>query len=222
MRSLLSRESGVPMNREAARRSACATFVLLIVPLAGCTLGASKQAAVPPTPKPAAVQPPAPEPPLSIPQTAVTLPDLQPVNPDAIPKVIAQEESPPPEKTEAPPPAARPARRAAAPPPNKPEPEPEAETPAPAPAVPERAPFQPILNSDEQKRIQSTIEGRKKEIADRLNHAKGHLSEHDLSVVNLINSFLEQCAQAEQRRDYSQADALSVRALVLAQELPGE
>src|ERR1017187_9235574 len=109
MRSLLhdqragsGREGCGPMSRDAARRSVCATL-LLIVPLVGCTLGASKQAAVPPPPKPAAVQPPAPDPPLSIPQTAVTLPSPQLVNPDAIPKVQTAQESSAPAKTEAPP-----------------------------------------------------------------------------------------------------------------------
>jgi hypothetical protein len=192
---------------------------LLIVPLAGCTLGLSKRTAVPPPPAPAAVQPPATEQPLSIPQTAVTLPSLQPVNPDAIPKVQVAQQSPAPAKTEAPP-APRVSRRSAAGPP-KPEPEPEAETP-PAPAQPEQAPIQPILSGDEQKKIRNAVEGRKREIADKLSRAKGHLSEHDQSLVDQIKSFVALCEDAEQRSDYSRADALSVRALVLAGELQVE
>ena len=207
------------MSRDAARRSACATFLLLIVPLVGCTLGASKQAAVPPPPKPAAVQPPAPDPPLSIPQTAVTLPSPQLVNPDAIPEVQTAEEAPAPEKTEAPPAPRAPRRTAAGPP--KPEPEPETEAP-PTPAVQEQAPIQPILSGDEQKRIKGAIEARRGEIAEKLNRAKRRLSSHDQPLVDRINSFLAQCDQAEQRGDYSQADALSERALILARELQGE
>ena len=139
------------------------------------------------------------------------------VNPDAIPKVQVAQETPVPEKTE-PPPAPRVARRSAAGPPKQPEPEPEVEAP-PTPAVQEQAPIQPILSGDEQKKIQGIIDGRKREINDKLSRAKGHLSDHDQSQVDRIQSFLAQCAQAEQRGDYSQADALSLRAFVLAQGL---
>jgi hypothetical protein len=195
-------------------------LILAMVPLAGCTLGASKQAAVPPPPKPAAVQPPAPDPPLSIPQTAVTLPSPQPVNPDAIP-VVQAAQAPAPPKTDTPP-APKVARRTAAGPP-KPDPEPEADSP-PTVAAPEQAPIQPILNGDEQKRIQAAMEARKREIAEKLARAKEarRLSSHDQSLVERIQSFLAQCAQAEGRGDYSQADTLSERALVLARELQRE
>jgi len=194
-------------------------FILLIVPLAGCTLGASKQAATPPPPKPAAVQPPAPDPPLSIPQTAVTLPSPQPVNPDAIP-VVQVAQTPAPEKAEAPP-APRVAHRPPAGPPKQ-EQEAETEAPPPAPAVQELAPIQPILKGDEQRKIQDTIESRRHEISEKLSRAKGRLSTHDQSLVERIKSFLVQCEEAEKRGDYSQADVLSERALILAGELQGE
>jgi hypothetical protein len=187
-----------------------------MVTLVGCTLGTGKPAALPPPPAPAAVLPPAPEPPLSIAQTAVTLPSPQPINPDAFPKVQVAQQSPPPAKPETLP-APRPARHSAANPP-KPEPEPEVETP-PTPAQPEQAPIQPILKGAEQKRIQEAIDARRKTIAEKLGRAKGHFSDHDQSLVDRIQSFLAQCGQAEQRGDYSQADALSERALVLAGEL---
>ena len=191
--------------------------LLLILPLAGCTLGASKQAAAPPPPKPAAVQPPAPDQPLSIPQTAVTLPSPQPVNPDAIPSApVAQAPAPP--KTEAPP-APRVSRRTPAGPPKADDPETDA---PPTPAVQQQVTIQPILSPEDQKRIQTAIDTRKREIADKLSHARGHLSKHDQSLVERIESFLAQCAQAERRGDFSQADALSNRALILAQELQGE
>ena len=204
------------MSRDAARRCACATLLGLMVALAGCTLGLGKRRAVAPPPAPAAVQPPAPDLPLSIPQTAVTLPNPQPVNTDAIPTLQAAQQSPAPGKTEAPP-APRALRRSAAVPP-KPDPEPEAETP-PAPAPPEQPAIRPILSGDEQKRIRNVIDARKKEIAEKMSHVKGRLSESNQSLVDRINSFLEQCDEAERRSDYSQADELSVHALVLAGEL---
>jgi len=197
-----------------------AALILLIVPLVGCTLGASKRAAVPPPPSPAAVQPPAPEAaPLSIPQTAVTLPGYQEVNPDAIPQVATAQASAP-EKPEPPPAATHTKPRVAAGPP-KPEPEDEPETPA-APAVPEKAPIQPILTGEEQKKIQDAIDGRKREIDEKLNRAKGHPSSHDQPLVERIHSFLTQCAEAEKRGDFAQANALSERALILARELQSE
>jgi hypothetical protein len=179
----------------------CAAFVLLIVPLAGCTLGAPKQAAVPPAPKPAVVQAAAPDPPLSIPQTAVTLPDLQKVSPDAIP--TAQAAAPPvPEKTEAPAPphASRHAAAGPSSPPKAADSEPEAEAP-PVQAVQEQAPIQPIMKDDEQKKIKNDIDAQNQ------------------SLVDHILSFLAQCEVAAARGDYSQADSLSERALVLAREI---
>jgi hypothetical protein len=206
-----------------SRSFAClrAALIPLIVPLVGCTLGAGNKAAVPPPPSPAAVQPPAPDQPLSIPQTAVTLPGYQEVNPDAIPQATPPQAAAS-EKPEAPPtaPATRTKPRIAAGPP-KPEPEDEPETPA-APAVPEQAPIQPILTGEEQKKIQDAIDVRKREIDEKLNRAKGHSSSHDQPLVERIKSFLAQCAEAEKRGDFAQADALSERALILARELESE
>ena len=159
----------------------CGAFIVPIVLLADCALRPTKTAAAPPPPTPAAVQPAAPEQPLSIPQTAVTLPGYQEVNPDAIPQVTPP--APPPEKAEAPP-APRTARRSAASPP-KPEPEPEAEAP-PAPVVTEQAPIQPILNGEEQKRMKEIIEGRKRQTDELL---KGHSSSHDQPLVDRIEFF---------------------------------
>ncbi len=146
-------------------------LVLLIVPLAGCTLGTAKQTATAPPPKPAAVQPPAPEPQLSVPQTAVNLPSPQPVNPDAIPAVQTTQ-PPAPGKTEAPT-ATRASHRTTGSPKSDPDPEPE--TPPPAPVVQQQAPIQPILKGDEQKRIQDLIESRKRQIEETLNRAKRRL-----------------------------------------------
>ena len=195
-------------------------LILPMVLLAGCLLRGNKEASLPPPPKPVAVQPSAPVQPLSIPQTAVQLPSPQPVNPDAIPPVQAAQ-APAPEKTEAPPVPRTPRRTTVAGPP-KPGPEAEPDTPA-APVAQEQAPpIQPILTGEEQKRIQGAIEERKREIANKLGHGKGHLSRHDQSLADRIESFLAQCVQAEQRGDYAQADTLSERAVILARELQVE
>jgi hypothetical protein len=204
----------LPLDESRSSAFLRGAFMVPIVLLASCTLRPTKQAAAPPPPTPAAIQPAAPEQPLSIPQTAVTLPGYQEVNPDAIPKVTAP--APAPEKAEAPP-APRIARRSAAVPP-KPDPEPEPEA-TPPPAVPDQAAIQPILNGDEQKKLQESIDGRRRQIDERL---KGHASSRDPALVERIKSFLRQCSEAEQRGDYAQADALSERALILAKELPGE
>jgi len=200
--------------------SLCGLIFLLLVPLAACDMLAKKQVAVLPPPKPAAAQPPAPEAPLSIPQTGVTLPSPQPVNPDAIPKIqVAQEAPAAVEKPETPAPP-KPVRKPA-PTQSKQEAETEAETPAPPPAAaPEQPPpIQPILSADDQKRIREAIENRKREITAKLGRAKGPLSAHNKSLIERIRSMLTLCDEAEKRGDYSQADALSERAAALVQEL---
>ena len=88
--------------------------------------------------------------------------------------------------------------------------------------MPEQAPIQPILTGEEQKKIQDAIDVRKREIDEKLNRAKGHPSSHDQPLVERIKSFLAQCAEAEKRGDFAQADALSERALILARELESE
>jgi len=193
-------------------------LIALLVTLMGCTLRAGKQAVVPPPPSPAVAQPPAPAAPLSVPQTAVTLPGYQEVNPDAIPSTQATTtQTTEPEKTEASPAVSRPRRSTAS---QKPVAGEEPEAAAPPAAEPEKAPIQPILTEDEHKRIREAIDTRRKEIDERLNRAKRHVSSHDQSLKERIASFLAQCSQAEKRGDYAQADALSERALILAQELP--
>jgi hypothetical protein len=208
-----------PLHESRSFAFLCAVLALLIVPLVGCTLGAAKRAAVPPPPSPVAVQPPAPDQPLSIPQTAVTLPGYQEVNPDAIPQVATAQASAP-EKPETPPPAPHTkARSTVASSKSVIDDEPEVPPP---PAVQENTPIQPILTGDEQKRIQDSIDARRREIDERLKRAKGQSSNHDQPLVERILSFMTQCADAEKRADYAQADALSERALILARELQSE
>ncbi len=189
------------------------SLLLVLIPLASCTLRPHKQAAVPPPPKPASAQQPTPDAPLSIPQTAVTLPSAQVVNPSAIPEPPIPP-TPSPEKEEAPA-SPRVTRRPASVPP-KAEPEQPA---APPPAAVEQPPFQPILSAEERKRLQGGIEGRRHEIEEVLARAKGHLSEHDQSLVDRINSFLKLADEAAQRDDYTQAYDLTDRAVILAREL---
>jgi hypothetical protein len=189
---------------------------LLLTSLTGCTLFPQKQAVTPP-PAPAPPKPVAPEPPLSIPQTTAQLPTPQPVNPDAIPPAPAPQ--PTAEKTEAAP--ARPAKR----PSPKPETTQEAEQPAPQPApadTAEAAPFQPILSPQEQARLKNSIEVRRREINDRLLKNSKNPSPHDKGLIDRINSFVDLSSKAEQRGDFTQADALLERASILARELPIE
>ena len=193
----------------------------MVALLAGCNLRGHKQAAVPPPPKPASQQP-GPEPQLSIPQTSVTLPAAQNVNPGAIPPAPPEPQTTD-EKAEAPPDNKKPPRRtvpaAGA---TKPEPEPE-QAPAPTETAVEQPPFQPILGSAEEKRLQDAIAERRRDIAGRLTRVKGlRLSEHDQGLVDRIKSFLRLSADAAERRDYTQADALCERAQILARELQVE
>jgi len=196
--------------------------VVLFAALTGCTLGTPKQAATPPPPKPVAA-PPAPEPQLSIPQTAVVLPSPQPVNPDAIPAApVAQ--PPAPDKSEnaaATPPPRPPRRTPAVAGPPKAETEAEADAPPPAPAE-EQPRIQPILSEDAQRRIKAAIETRKKEVRDLLARARAHPSSTNQGLMDRINSFDSQSDEAAKRGDYTQADSLSQRALILAKELQVE
>jgi hypothetical protein len=192
--------------------------LVLLIPLAACTLGTPKQAATPAPPKPAVVPQPVPEPPLSIPQTVVSLPSPQPVNPDAIPPVVV-EAPPPPKEVETAQPA-KPTRRGGAPAKADSETVQTATPPTPTEGATEAAPFQAILSSDEQKRLQGSIEARRHEIDSLL--ARGRAHRQNKPMIERITSFLNLSGQAAQRGDYTQADALSERALILAKELQVE
>lgn len=164
----------------------------LAIALAGCVTGGK-----PPVVQAAA--PPAPQQPLSVPQTQVQLPPEQPVNPDA----LATPQAPAPE------------------PPRRP-----AQTPRPEPAVtspsspPARGPIQDIVPAVEQKRLQDEAITRKRETKRLLDLAKAHgLNSREKSAVQRIESFVQQSDAAEKRNDMRQADALADRALILAQGL---
>jgi hypothetical protein len=209
------------VNPDPFRHSRSLTFrglvLVVVLWLTACTPQNNRPVATAPAPpKPAATQPAPPDPQLSIPQTTVLLPSLQQVNPDAIPKSLPPS-SPPPAQTDkadaVPPP--KNTRRAAGAAKTDPEPPPAA---APAEEAPPR--FQPILKAEEQKRLQDAIEARRHEIDDRLRTAARR--RQDKSLVERIRSFVHLSEQAAQRGDFTQADALSERALILAKELQVE
>jgi hypothetical protein len=88
--------------------------------------------------------------------------------------------------------------------------------------VPEQAPIQPILSGEEQKKIQDAIDGRKREIDEKLGRAKGHPSSHDQPLVERINSSWRSAPKRKSAATTRKADALSERALILARELQSE
>ena len=219
------------MRITPTRACACmrGAVLCLMVALAGCTLHARRQASLPPPPNPDVVKPAA-EPPLSIPQTSASLNYPREWNAAAIPPEQPPQDPPVPEKVEVAPAAHSPQHKAATPPAKPPEtseapaavvpPEPE-QPAAPAPAASETAPFQPIIPADQQKQLQNAITARKRDVLSLLAKAGEH-GGNDKTLVDNIKSFLNLAEDAEKRGDFTQADNLSERALVLAQELKVE
>jgi hypothetical protein len=210
-----------------ACRCMCAAIVCLMVFTAGCTLRASRQASLPPAPQPETVKPDE-DAPLSIPQTSASLNVPREWNAAAIPP--EQPPDPPAaKKTEAVVVTQNPVRPAG--PPAKP-PEtavtttttavPEVEEPAPTPPVEsEPAPFQPIVPVEQQNLLKTAIAQRKRDINNLLTKAGEH-GGNDKTVIDRIKSFLNLENEAEKRGDYTQADVLCEKALVLAQDLKVE
>jgi hypothetical protein len=174
---------------------------------------------------------PAPDPPLSIPQTSASLNTPREWNAAAIP-TEPQPAPPAPEKVDVPPTKGNPHKATGLP--AKPLDTPGAtETPDPAgtqepeqpaataPAANETAPFQPIMPAEQQNQLKTTITTRRHDIVNLLNKAGEH-PDNDKTVIDRIKSFLNLADEAEKRSDYTQADALLQRALVLAQELKVE
>ena len=191
----------------------------LIAVLPGCSLRTTKAATPPPPPPPAAVQPQVPDQPLSVPQTAVELPSPQLVNPEAVPHPEAEQVS---VEKPAPAPAQAPQQTPKKSQTSRGE---ENDVSTPSPAVNEEPPparFQPILTSDEQKRLQSLIDARRREIDDKKKAALRHPSVQNKSLIERIESFLGLSKQAADQGDLTQADALSERAWILAKELQVE
>ena len=207
-------------------------ILCLMVALAGCTLHANHQASLPPAPKPDVVKPAA-DPPLSIPQTSASLNTPREWNAAAIP--IEQPQEPPaPEKVDVLPPVkGNQQHKAAVQQAKQPETSGTTETPDPAgtqepeqpaataPAANETAPFQPIMPAEQQNQLKAAIATRRRDIQSLLNKAGEH-PDNDKTLVDRIKSSLNLADDAEKRGDYTQADALLQRALVLAQELKVE
>lgn len=209
------------------RRVEAILAAALAIALAGCVVrGQPKTAAAPPPPQPAAApaapaQPPAP---LSIPQTQVQLPPLQPLNPDALPPTTVAAE--PPADVAPTAPGGRANRGVRPPAANASPPKPEA-TPAPvpppaAPAVVDapRQPIQEVVSASEQKRLQDSAQARRREIQQWLStDGRRHMTRHQQSKVTLIRGFLKGSEDAERSGDMRQADALAERAQILLREL---
>ncbi len=201
--------------------------VALALLLSGCLLSGKqtqKASATPPPPKPASSAPasaePAPKTPLSIPQTVAELPAPQPISADALATTK------PPEEAAESQPARTPPRRSgpvAGPPRAEPTP-PAPAAAAPPPPVPEqpveRPPIQEILPAAEQKRLQESADGRKrdiKKVLDQTDLRKLNPGQRDL--VARIRTLVSQSDDAGMRNDWRQADALAGQALVLVREL---
>jgi hypothetical protein len=188
--------------------------IALALSMAGCAAKKTKNPAIlaspaPPT-APAALKPV--REPLSIPQTQVQLPPLQPVNLDAL-------DVPATPRPAEPAPAPKPVRRSTT---TAPPPKPEAATPAAQPAEASRAPIQEIVPADERRRFQESADARKRETRQLLEQSKAHhLTNDQKKMVTRIQSFVTQSDDAEKRGDMRQADALAERGLVLAKELAG-
>jgi len=190
-----------------------------------CSLRPSQAASNPPAmaPKPPAQPAPpveiAAEPPISVPQTQVTLPRPQPIQAEALAKTVPESASAPepPNQTVKPPraPAPRPAATTAQAQP--------APAPAPAPPPPAVRRLRPVETPAERQRLMAGITVRQRQVQDVLAKARSRqLSEKDKTAVDRIQAFLEQTEAALKDEDLQQAEALSSRALLLCQDLSGE
>lgn len=190
-------------------------LAVLLLLLSGCSLRRKPQAKTPQVPAPAPAKSVRQEP-LSVPQTAVTLPPSEPIDPEAL---KTQTLPPPPEIA---PGTERPTRAPRRVPGPQPPPPAKAEAPLPQPPPEERPRLQEIVPPQEQRRIAESIAVRKREIAAILEMAATRtLDEHDQSVAVRVRSFLQLSDRAAAGGEWRQAEALSARALVLARELRG-
>jgi len=164
---------------------------------------------------------------LSVPQTQVTLPPAQPVNPAALPQDTEAAQAPPPAAVETPQPVPSPAlpparpraapSRPAASPAAQTQPQPQAQTPPVVEAPAERPAIQAVVPAAEIKKLKDSADARKRDvraILARMNSRR--LSAADQDLVKRIEFFLSQSDDAEKRGDMSQADAFAQRAQDLA------
>ena len=176
----------------------------------------------PPQPAEAKAEPPpadpAPNEPLSIPQTQVRLPRPQPIDPEALatPPVSAPSEAPRPPRHA----ARRPAPQPPATAPAKPEPPVEtAEAPPPA-TEPARPRIEPVLPAEQRRQLTEDIASRLHEVDRILSQISARkLRDAEKDSVERIRNFENLSHQALDRGDTQQASALADRALLLAREL---
>jgi hypothetical protein len=193
---------------------AAAWSLAVSLALAGCATHAKTLAS---SPQPA---------PLSVPQTTVTLPPPQPLNPDALgddlepaPAVHAAA-APVSAPLAATPSVTAPARRPAPSVAAQPPPPSQVTTPAPPPV--ERPAIQAVLPAQEQKRLKDSADSRKKEVRAILARMGGRrLSPDDQDLMKRVQFFLTQSDQAEHRGDMNQADVFAQRAQDLARGWQG-
>jgi hypothetical protein len=171
---------------------------------------------------------------LSVPQTQVTLPPAQPLDPAALPDDApapatgaAAKPAPPTPVTPQPAAAPEPARprrpspstpRTANPAQSQTHVETPAEQPQPSVEAPaERPAIQAIVPAEEQKKLRDSAEARKREVRATLNRMSARsLSATDQDLMKRIQFFVVQSDDAEKRGDMSQADAFAQRAQDLA------
>jgi hypothetical protein len=202
------------------RSEAAVIAAALVLALAGCASHAKPMAASQPGP-------------LSVPQTHVTLPPPQPLDPDAL---ASETDVKPPEAPTLPPAPAAPAESAesAAPAPTTPPRRPPrtvAAQPIPSPVEPaaqpvpppvERPPIQAVVPAQQQKKLKALAQARKKEVKATLARMSSRrLSADDLDLVKRIEFFVKQSDEAEGRGDMSQADVFAQRAQDLARGWQG-
>jgi hypothetical protein len=212
-----------PGKASVARLAYALVLVALALLAAGCALrGHAKTAKAAPVPAaPATARPTPPPELLSIPQTQVQLPPLQPLSQAAL---AAAEEPPVVELPE--PPAPRGTNRPTA---SRAPSVPRSEAPAPAPATPPAQaqtpePERPIvvekISPEEQRRLTDSIAVRRREIAQALDSAaaRGPNAE-ERGLIARIRTSLDLADRATARGDLRQADALAERAQILSREL---
>ena len=194
---------------------------VLALSLCGCDMRLM-HARTPPPPQPSVVQaapPPSPPPsePLSIPQTQVSLPPAQPIDPEAL--------ATPPINVPSGPASAHPAhqatKRPAPSPPSaataKPEPVESAEAP---PVDPPRAPIEPVLPAERRRQLTEDIAGRLRDVDQLVVKISAlRLSDAEKDNADRIRSFAALSQKALEKGDIQQANGLVKRALLMAQEL---
>jgi hypothetical protein len=196
---------------------------ILALALSACDMKLTR-AKTPPPPQPteAKADPPPSEPapnePLSIPQTQVRLPRPQPIDPEALatPPVSTPSEAPRPPRHAARRPAPQPPVTA----PAKPEPSVEtAEAPPPA-TEPARPRIEPVLPAEQRRQLTEDVASRLHEVDQILTRVSARkLNDGQKDAVERIRNFENLSHQASDRGDTQQASALADRALLLAREL---